>query len=64
MEDCLFCKIIADEVPSTKVYEDESVYVFENMKSICHQNHCVSDRRKLDLIILSLDYNHLFYMKH
>lgn len=28
MEDCLFCKIIAGEIPSTKVYEDESVYAF------------------------------------
>ena len=23
MNDCLFCKIIAGEIPSTKVYEDE-----------------------------------------
>jgi len=26
--DCLFCKIIAGEVPSTKVYEDEFVLAF------------------------------------
>ena len=24
-EDCLFCKIVAGEIPSTKVYEDERV---------------------------------------
>ena len=28
MSDCLFCKIIAGEIPSTKVYEDEWVYAF------------------------------------
>ncbi len=28
MNDCLFCKIIAGEIPSTKVYEDEYVYAF------------------------------------
>ena len=28
MNNCLFCKIIAGEIPSTKVYEDESVYAF------------------------------------
>lgn len=28
MSDCLFCKIIAGEIPSTKVYEDEFVYAF------------------------------------
>lgn len=26
--DCLFCKIIAGEIPSKKVYEDETVYAF------------------------------------
>ena len=28
MADCLFCKIAAGEIPSTKVYEDEWVYAF------------------------------------
>ncbi len=28
MSDCLFCKIIAGEIPSNKVYEDEWVYAF------------------------------------
>lgn len=29
--DCLFCKIIAGEIPSTKVYEDEHVYAFRDI---------------------------------
>lgn len=28
MESCLFCKIIAGEIPSQKVYEDETVLAF------------------------------------
>jgi histidine triad (HIT) family protein len=28
MSDCLFCKIIAGEIPSEKIYEDEDVYAF------------------------------------
>lgn len=28
MTDCLFCKIIQGEIPSTKVYEDDEVYAF------------------------------------
>ena len=28
MDDCLFCKIIKGEIPSTKVYEDDYVYAF------------------------------------
>jgi histidine triad (HIT) family protein len=32
MSDCLFCKIIAGEIPSKKVYEDEQVFAFEDVK--------------------------------
>ena len=28
---CLFCKIIAGDIPSTKVYEDETVYAFRDI---------------------------------
>ena len=28
MNDCLFCKIIAGEIPSKKVYEDEKILAF------------------------------------
>ena len=28
---CIFCKIIAGEIPSTKVYEDELVYAFRDI---------------------------------
>ncbi len=31
MSDCLFCKIIAGEIPSTKVYEDDSVLAFRDI---------------------------------
>ena len=29
--DCLFCKIIAGEIPSSKVYEDDLVYAFNDI---------------------------------
>ena len=31
MPDCLFCKIIAGEIPSKKVYEDEHTFAFEDI---------------------------------
>ena len=31
MNDCLFCKIIAGEIPSKKVYEDDAVYAFHDI---------------------------------
>ena len=29
--DCLFCKIVAGDIPSTKVYEDELVFAFRDI---------------------------------
>jgi histidine triad (HIT) family protein len=36
--DCLFCKIIKGEIPSSKVYEDDYVYAFKdiNPEAPCH----------------------------
>ena len=31
MENCIFCKIAAGEIPSTKVYEDEQVLAFRDI---------------------------------
>lgn len=31
MDNCLFCKIIAGDIPSSKVYEDEYVYAFRDI---------------------------------
>jgi len=31
MSDCLFCRIIAGEIPSAKVYEDEGVFAFRDI---------------------------------
>lgn len=31
MNDCLFCRIISGEIPSTKVYEDEDVFAFRDI---------------------------------
>ena len=31
MKDCLFCKIIAGEIPSAKVFEDEHVFAFRDI---------------------------------
>ena len=31
MSDCIFCKIINDEIPSQKVFEDEHLVVFKDI---------------------------------
>lgn len=34
MADCIFCKIIAGEIPSSKVYEDEQVLAFLDISQV------------------------------
>ena len=31
MDDCLFCKIVSGDIPSTKVFEDEVSYAFRDI---------------------------------
>lgn len=32
MSECLFCKIIAGQIPSKKVYEDDKAFAFEDIR--------------------------------
>ena len=32
MEDCVFCKIVKGEIPSNKVYEDDDILAFKDIK--------------------------------
>ncbi|MCK4918615.1 MAG: HIT domain-containing protein [Candidatus Pacebacteria bacterium] len=34
MDDCLFCKIVAEEIPSHKIYEDEKFLAFLDINPI------------------------------
>ena len=34
MDSCIFCKIIAGEIPSVKIYEDDLVYAFMDIAPI------------------------------
>jgi len=34
MEDCIFCKIVKGEIPSTKIYEDNEFYAFLDLRPI------------------------------
>ena len=33
-EDCIFCKIIAKEIPSTVVYEDDEILAFKDINPV------------------------------
>jgi len=34
MQDCIFCKIVAGEIPSVKVYEDDLVFAFMDINPV------------------------------
>ena len=48
MKDCLFCKIIAGEIPSTKVYEDDKVFAFRDINPQAPVHVLVVPKEHLD----------------
>ena len=62
MKDCLFCKIISGEKPSSKVYENDYVYAFKDINPqapvhvvICPKEHidCCDDINEENSLIIS-----------
>ena len=45
--DCLFCKTIAGEIPSAKVYEDAHVYAFRDIHPMAPVHVLVVPRRHI-----------------
>lgn len=45
---CLFCKIIAGEIPSTKVYEDDQLYAFKDINPEAPVHILIVPKRHLD----------------
>jgi histidine triad (HIT) family protein len=44
MSDCVFCKIIAGEIPSRKVYEDDEVFAFHDIHPFARVHFMVIPR--------------------
>ncbi len=47
MNDCIFCKIIAGEIPSKKLYEDELCYAFYDIQPLAPQHFLVVPKEHL-----------------
>ena len=47
MEDCIFCKIIAGEIPSKKLYEDDICYAFYDINPLAPQHFLVVPKEHL-----------------
>lgn len=46
--DCLFCKIIKGDIPSTKVYEDDLVYAFKDINPAAPIHILVIPKKHID----------------
>ncbi len=46
-DDCLFCKIIAGEIPSNKVYSDDDLYAFEDINPAAPQHILIIPKKHL-----------------
>ena len=57
MDDCIFCKIVKGEIPSSKIYEDDKVYAFKDINPeapvhflVIPKEHIERIKRKVDFV--------------
>lgn len=50
MEDCIFCKIISGEIPSTKVYEDDDFFAFKDIAPVAPVHVLVIPKKHIESI--------------
>ena len=47
-EDCIFCKIVAGDIPSTRVFEDDKCVAFKDLSPQAPVHHLIVPRRHID----------------
>jgi len=50
MSDCLFCKIIAGDIPSDKVYEDDHVFAFRDINPVAPLHILIIPKKHIAMI--------------
>ncbi len=50
MTDCLFCKIIKGDIPSDKVYEDDTVYAFKDINAVAPHHYLIIPKQHIAMI--------------
>ena len=51
MNDCLFCKIINGEIPSSKVYEDDEILAFRDINPVAPVHILVIPKKHIDSLV-------------
>lgn len=55
MKDCLFCKIAAGEIPSSKVYEDERILAFHDIDKKAPVHVLIIPKKHIDSLATLVD---------
>ena len=55
MADCLFCKIVAGDIPSSKVFEDEMCYAFNDITPQAPTHILIVPRKHIDSLDTATD---------
>ena len=50
MTDCLFCNIIKGDIPSEKVYEDDTVYAFKDIMPVAPHHYLIIPKQHIAMI--------------
>ncbi len=67
MTDCIFCKIISGDIPSTNVYKDDQVTAFRDINPAAPTHILIVPKKHIDSInVLTVDdeplIGHLFFV--
>jgi histidine triad (HIT) family protein len=50
MTDCIFCKIIAGEIPSTQIYADQTVIAFRDINPVAPTHVLIIPRKHIETV--------------
>lgn len=51
MSDCIFCKIIAGEIPSTKIFENDELVAFKDINPAAKTHLLIVPKKHIDSVI-------------
>ena len=54
MTDCIFCKIVAGQIPSRKVYEDDEMLAFHDINPLAPVHFMIIPKEHIDLLATAM----------
>ncbi|MFB3925478.1 MAG: histidine triad nucleotide-binding protein [Syntrophales bacterium] len=51
MEDCIFCKIVKGQIPSSKIYEDDKVLAFDDIHPVAPAHVVIIPKKHISTLM-------------